>query len=72
VDTAVPGNVDEPDELVSLTRADPAETVRVDLRIPVVGQDVMSERLGVERVHFVVTEAAAPFVRDLHAQDFRA
>jgi hypothetical protein len=68
----VPRHVDEADELAAVTRANPAETMSLDLRLPVVLEQPMVERLGMKRVELRVVEITAPLIRDLHAQDFRA
>jgi hypothetical protein len=72
VDPAVPGHVDEADELTAVMRANPAETMSLHLRLPVLLERSMGERLGMKRVQFRVVEVTPPFVCDLQAQDFRA
>jgi hypothetical protein len=39
--------------------------VALELRLPVVGEDGVPERLGVQDVHLVVVEGAAPLIGDL-------
>lgn len=63
MDPAVPRHVDEPDELVGLSGADPPETVVPNLCLPVVFQGFMVEALGMQCIDGSVIEVAAPFIR---------
>ena len=49
---AVPGNVDESDQLPARPSADPAETVTLDLTPPVVVVGRVFEALGVQGFYF--------------------
>jgi len=66
MDSAVPRHIDEADEFVALSGADPSKTVAVHLRPPVVRQERMAKALRVQRVEFRVVEGAAPLVCNRH------
>lgn len=54
------------DELAAAPRADPAQTVAVNLRQPVDVQDRMVETLRMQRIDGRVLERTPPLVRDRH------
>lgn len=64
VDPTVPRHIDEADEFITGSGADPAEAARMHLPLPVVFKHPMAECLRVERVHLSVVEVTTPFVRD--------
>ena len=66
MDTPVPHHVHETDKITIIPGADPTETVRVNLVLPIVVEDRMTERVGVERVYLCVDEVGAPFVGMRH------
>jgi hypothetical protein len=69
MDAAIPGDVDEPDERVFVSRAHPTEAVHLQLSPPVVVEDAMAERRCMQLVDLDVGEPAAPFIRDRHASE---
>src|SRR5205823_402927 len=69
VDAAVPGDIDEPDQCLVLSRAHPAETVRLQLTRPVVIEDPMAKRRCMQLVDLGVREPAPPFIGDRHAPE---
>jgi hypothetical protein len=65
----VPGHVDEPDQATSTSSAHPAEAVAMHLAVPVIFQNPMAERLGMQGVQLGVGEASTPVIFDGHADD---
>lgn len=66
VGRAVPCHIREPDEVTVSVRAYPSQAVTFDLPSPVIAHIGMVEGLGMESIHLVVVERAAPGVLDLH------
>jgi len=64
VDPAVPGHVDETNQLVARARGDPTQAVALEPPAPIVVEQSMTEALGVERVELAIVELAAPVVAD--------
>lgn len=60
MDPTIPGDVDEPNEIVAIPSSNPAEAVGADLRLPVVVEDAVIERLGVECVQGGIVEVTSP------------
>src|SRR5262245_51049551 len=67
----VPGDVDESNKGAFTSGANPAEAVAMNLGVPVIVEDPVAERLGMEGVHFGVNEAPAPVIFDHHVDDSR-
>lgn len=62
---AIPGDVDEADQVIVFPGAHPAQAVPVHLCPPViVCHDPMAEALGMQRVERLVAETPAPLVSD--------
>lgn len=72
VDPAVPGDIDEPHQLIILAGAHPAEAVPVHLGVPVDVQVGMIEAFCVKSVDRRVRELASPLIRDRHATILKA
>src|SRR5712691_7303477 len=67
VPRAVPGNVDEAAEFSAIPCADPARAMVARLLLPVeILDNVVVERLGVERLDVSALESATPAVCDAH------
>jgi hypothetical protein len=64
IDAAVPGNVDEADQVESFPGADLTQTVLVHLSPPVAFEDLVAEALRAQGVERGIAERAAPFVSD--------
>ncbi|MNL59568.1 hypothetical protein D3C87_1833090 [compost metagenome] len=72
MDSAIPGDVHEADQLFRPTRADPTQAVPVDLCPPVVLEHPMFEAFGMERVDFSAFEHPPPFQNGVgEARSFR-
>jgi hypothetical protein len=71
VDPAVPGDVDEPRELVILVGVHPAEAVLVQLGMPVDVEMGVIEALRVQGVDRCIRELAFPLIGDRHATILR-
>ncbi|GAA4128403.1 hypothetical protein GCM10023067_44500 [Aminobacter aganoensis] len=61
MDATVPGDVHEPDQLACPPGTDPAKTVPVDLRPPIVLEHPMFKAFGMESIDFSVLERPSPF-----------
>lgn len=66
--SAVPGNVDESDQIAVLPRADPTKAVVLKPCSPVGLSDRGAESVGVQSVEGCVFDVAPPFIRDRHVQ----
>ena len=69
MDRAVPGHVQETDEVVAIAGTDPAKAPPLDLAPPVVVEHRMRERVGMQRVELRVAELPAPLVSNRHATE---
>ena len=64
--SAVPCDIDEADERLALSGADPTEAVILNLRSPVVSDGLMVEPLGVKRLDVCTLEVTSPLIIDSH------
>ncbi len=60
VNRAVPHDVHEPDESLAVISAHPAEAMFPNLPLPIVVENLVAERLGVQSVHRSIVEIPAP------------
>jgi hypothetical protein len=60
VDPSVPRDVDESDQPVVIVSAHPTQAVLADLALPVLIEELVTERLGVQGVHRPVVEGTPP------------
>ena len=63
VDTAIPRDVNEPDQLLQTTTTHPTETEAINLGPPVINQDSMLEALGMKGVDLGIPERSTPLGR---------
>jgi hypothetical protein len=66
VHAAVPGDIDESDELLIVVGADPAKAMACHLCTPVICQQTVVKGFGVKNVQGFIGEVAAPGVVNVH------
>ena len=66
MDSPIPGDIDKADELFAGMCTHPAETVTVQLCLPIVVPGVMAKPLGMQSVEGRVVDQPTPGVSDRH------
>ncbi len=60
MNSAIPNNIDKSNQMPALLGANPAQTILIHLRLPVVRNKVVLERLRMERIYGIITKRTAP------------